>query len=118
MQPIQVKTFMSEVYEQVKHMHHLAPNIPVHEILGKFYDQWAGLSDDFIENYSGAYGDIHGSMLFSVSDPMDPVSYIKGAKETLIDAQALCVNDPDLLNILADMIGLCNHSIYLLNRAY
>ncbi len=109
---------MSEVYAQIRHLHHIAPNIPVHEILGKFYSEWDSLSDDFIETFSGAYGDIHGSMLFSVTDPMEPIDYIKAAKNTLIDAQALCVNDPDLLNILADMIGLCDHSIYLLNRAY
>jgi hypothetical protein len=118
MKPIQVKTFMTEVYEQMKHMHHLAPNIPVHDILGEFYSKWEDFSDDFVETYSGAYGDIHGSMLISVVDPVDPMPYIKEAMNMLIQTQELCVNNPDLLNILADMIGLCNHTIYLLKRAY
>lgn len=118
MTPIQAKTFMSEAYEQVRHMHHTAINIPVHDILGEFYKGWDELTDRFVETYSGAYEDIHGSMLFSVSENVDPIGYIRSIKEFCVEAQEMCLQDPDLLNILADMIELCNHTVHLLKRAY
>lgn len=118
MTPIQAKTFMSEAYLQVRHMHHTAVNIPVHDILGEFYKGWDELTDKFIETYSGAYEDIYGPALISVSDNVDPIGYIRSIKEFCVETQEMVMNDPDLMNILADMIGLCNHTVYLLKRAY
>lgn len=117
MKAIEFKTFLFEVYNQTKHLHHIAKNIPIHNILGDFYKKWDELNDQYIETYSGIFGDIKGQMLFAISDNIDPITFLEASIETIKESEIMCEGCSDLLNIQADMIGLCHHTIYLLNRA-
>lgn len=85
-----------------------------HKALGSFYEKLTDLLDTFVETYMGKYGtmSLNGSATLKAVDPFELVDYTYTTVE-LIEGQI----DPkctDLLNILADMKGLCNHTKYKL----
>ena len=113
MKPIEFITFLFEMRVQIHHLHHITASYAEHKALGKFYEAWDGLLDTFIETYQGKYGLVVGSGLVKF-DSSNAVSCIEYAKEELNKAP-IDISDNDLQNIIADMIGLCNHTLYLLS---
>lgn len=116
MQPIDAINFFNETYTQVRHLHHVTTSYSKHIALGKFYEQWDSLTDDFIETYQGKYGRVTGEIRVSAISDMDPVMFI-GVVESKLKVGVLSLldaKDIDLNNIVADMISLCNHTQYLL----
>lgn len=112
MTPIQLKELLQEAYEQIRHLHHLTTSYAEHKALGKFYEELDGLTDTLIETYQGKYGRINGAYLLNVQPGINPTDYITSLRDTI---QSFNVSgDPDIANIIADIIGLCNHTIYLL----
>lgn len=108
--------FFATTYEQVKHTHHITKSYAQHVALGKFYEAWDGLTDSFIETYQGKYGRIEGSFSAETFSSLNIVSFITTARDSLYALNnQLEAKDTDLLNIVADMIGLCNHTLYLLS---
>jgi hypothetical protein len=86
-----------------------------HKALGKFYDGLLDFVDTFVETYQGKYGRLNLSGLagMTITDSMDIVNEtysVVGSIEASIDKECT-----DLLNILADIKGLCNHTKYLLS---
>ncbi|CAB4126208.1 hypothetical protein UFOVP153_40 [uncultured Caudovirales phage] len=85
-----------------------------HKALGSFYESLTDLLDTFVETYMGKYGrmNLAGLAELSILNPEQIVSETYSVLEQIepqIDTKCT-----DLLNILADMKGLCNHTKYLL----
>lgn len=117
MEAIEVKAFFSEVYEQVHHQHHITTSYAQHKALGEFYEKWDELTDDFIETYQGKYGRIEGSYTTTVMNSLTPDTFLGlvSAKLYADIVPFVPSQDIDLANIVADMIGLTSHTIYLLS---
>lgn len=112
MTPIQLKELLQETFEQIRHLHHTTKSYAEHKALGKFYETLDGLSDSLIETYQGKYGRITGGYLLNVQDNVNAVECITSCRDTIETFNA--DKDPDIDNIIADIIGLCNHTLYLL----
>ena len=101
---------------QSHYLHLLTTSYAEHKALGGFYPEWLTLTDSLIETYFGKYGRVDGSFM----------NFIQGSSvscEDMLNAALLNVlaietdtrkEDSDLLNILADMKQLINHTRYLL----
>jgi len=85
-----------------------------HKALNKFYDGLTDLVDTFVETYFGKYGrqPIKGMAQLTVQDPKTLVD--EAMKNVIELEKAVDKSDTDLLNILADIKGLCNHTQYML----
>lgn len=114
MEAIEFKTGINEIWMQSRNLHHNTTSYAEHKALGEFYREWDDLGDKFIETYMGKYGRIDGAMLCSTDDNITPAMCIQAAHAYAMAAQSLVSGDADLMNILADMIELCNHTSYLL----
>ena len=105
-----------EVRDAIHYMHLNTTSFAVHKALNSFYDSWLDLADSFVEKYQGKYGRITGQLIIEVSDKTKPVEYMKNLS-TVLDTEITSLvgkNDSDLLNIIADMKGLVNETLYLL----
>jgi hypothetical protein len=85
-----------------------------HKALGGFYEGLTDLLDTFVETYQGKHGRINFAGLAQIQsgDSILIVGQTYAAAESiekLIDKTCT-----DLLNILADIKGLCNHTLYKL----
>ena len=112
MKPIEFVTFLFEIKTQIHHLHHITNSYAEHKALGKFYENWDELADTFIETYQGKYGNIVGSGLIKF-DNENAVIVINNAKK-ILDKAPILEGDKDLQNIVADLLQLCNHTLYLL----
>jgi hypothetical protein len=117
MKPIEVVNKMLEARDCLHLVHWNTKSYAEHKALGKFYDSWLDLVDSFVETYSGRYGRIEGKVDISVSSDYDSTTYLEEIR-TFLQLEAPTVIAPtldaDLANILADMLGLVNHTLYLL----
>jgi hypothetical protein len=116
MQPIEFLTFLFSVRDCI-HLQHLnTKSFAEHKALNEFYDEWLELADTFIETYQGKYGRIEGDVKIETKIGIDSTEYLKGCYDTIESNYKSIVkaSDSDLLNIIADMKGLINHTLYLL----
>lgn len=111
-----ILSFFSTAYTQVHHTHHVTTSFSVHKALNTFYDEWDELTDSFIETYQGKYGRIEGTFSTEASSSIDIRAFITNVRSELyvLNTQ-LAKEDTDLLNLVADMIGLCSHTLYMLS---
>ena len=116
MNPLQLRTFFGQVFEQSRAIHHVTTSFAVHKATDTFYSEWAELTDTFIETYQGKYGRIQGMYEMEVDTNVDINVFIAATANTLrMDVYpGIATTDPDLQNICADMIELCDHTNYLL----
>ena len=108
---------MLEARDVTHYKHWNTTSYAEHKALGKFYDGWLDLVDSFVETYQGRYKRIEGDMVVSVTFGVDSLAYLTALRSFVsIEAMSIIVPtlDIDLANILADMLGLINHTIYLL----
>jgi DNA-binding ferritin-like protein len=85
-----------------------------HKALGKFYDGLLDLLDTFVETYMGKYGRMNLSGLAELK-LLNPEQIIDETYYTVEDIEKqIDTKCTDLLNILADMKGLCNRTKYML----
>jgi hypothetical protein len=85
-----------------------------HKAMGKFYEGLTDLIDSFVETYQGKYGRLQfqGLSELKITDANLIVSLTYA--EILQIEKQIDKECSDLLNILADMKALCNHTKYLL----
>lgn len=117
MKPIQVINKMFEARDCMHLVHLNTTSYAEHKALGKFYDGWLDLADSFIETYSGRYSRIEGELKIEVASDYNAVDYLQKLRAFVqIEAASIIAPtlDSDLANILADMLGLINHTLYLL----
>jgi len=86
-----------------------------HVALGELYDALTDMADDITETIQGYKG------ILTISIPatsyMEPVSYIKGKRATLITMIEKVEEEmPDVSNKLQDLIGVMSRTIYKLEN--
>lgn len=117
MTPLKTLQKLFEARDIIHFLHLNTKSYSEHKALNEFYETWLDLSDKFIETYQGKYGRIDGIFMIQASTEINVNDYLNGLMMflnkdiiTIIDEQL----DSDLDNIIADMKGLVNHTIYLL----
>jgi DNA-binding ferritin-like protein len=101
--------------ETSAHLSHLnTTGFAEHKALEEFYTEINTLTDEFVEAYSGRYGErveVKGTIDVVQTDS----EFFKELVEDLEDFEDKISDDLDLQNIVADMIQLCNKLKYLLS---
>jgi hypothetical protein len=108
---------MIEARDVVHYAHFNTKSYSEHKALGKFYEGWLGFLDTFVETYQGRYQRIEGDLTIVAPCGVDSVAYLNSLRSFIsVDAMSIIVKDLDidLANILAEMLGLVNHTLYLL----
>lgn len=96
------------------HLRHWATtSYAEHKAIGGFYDGLTDLLDTFMETYQGKYGRL---FIGGIIAPKAFAS-LEIVNNTMSEVEAIekGIKDSDLLNILADMKQLCNHTKYKLS---
>lgn len=117
MTPLAVKQKLFEARDVAHDLHLNTTSFAEHEALGVFYDKWVGLTDSFIETYSGKYGRIKGQMTIDLSTELKADEYLKQLMLYVCDDFYMIIDttvDSDLDNIIAEIKALINHTLFLL----
>lgn len=117
MTPLKVTTKLFEARDTVHLIHLNTKSFAEHKALDTFYNGWLDLTDNFIETYQGKYGRVSGTVSIDCNIATDSNAYLTELMvflntdiNTILDLKI----DSDLLNIVADMKSLVNHTKYLL----
>jgi hypothetical protein len=108
---------MLEASAQAKVFHWQTSSFAEHEALGDFYEGFNDLMDKFIESYQGCYGRIMMGCDMEVKPyTMDaPVTFLEVFKSYISgNARMLVMGNPALTNILDEINGLVDQTIYRL----
>jgi hypothetical protein len=108
---------MLEASAQAKVFHWQTSSFAEHEALGEFYEGFNDLMDRFIESYQGCYGRIMMGCDMEVKPyTLDaPVTFLEEFKSYISGgARMLVIGNPALTNILDDINGLVEQTIYRL----
>lgn len=108
---------MLEASAQAKVFHWQTSSFAEHEALGEFYEGFNDLMDKFIESYQGCYGRIMLGCDMEVKPyTMDaPVTFLEAFKEYISGgARVLVIGNSALTNILDEINGLVDQTIYRL----
>ena len=108
---------MLEASAQAKVFHWQTSSFAEHEAMEYFYDGFNPLMDKFIEAYQGCYGRIMlGCELEVKPYTMDaPVAFMSSFKEYVSsEARMLVMGNTALLNILDEIKGLTEQTLYKL----
>lgn len=93
------------------HLTHLqTTSFAEHKALGAYYEGILDLTDSFTEKYFGANKRI--DVVIPESKKMDAVTHLKGLAETISSERDNYSSD--LQNIMDEMLGLVNETLYLL----
>ena len=105
-----------EARDQVHYLHLETFSFSEHKALNTFYEEWLDLLDSFTETYQGKYGRISGAISIKIDSNVDARKYLIDLQIFLNEYAEPIVSeaDSDLCNILADMKGLVNHTLYML----
>ena len=117
MKPLQVVNKFFEARDTIHLVHLNTTSYAEHKALGGFYDKWLDLTDTFIETLQGSQGRVAGEITIAASTSTNSVEYLTQLRAFLqVDAPSVIVPalDKDLENIIAEMLGLVNHTLYLL----
>ena len=108
---------MLEASAQAKVFHWQTSSFAEHEAMEYFYDGFNPLMDKFIEAYQGCYGRIMlGCELEVKPYTMDaPITFVSSFKDYISsDARMLVMGNTALLNILDEIKGLTEQTLYKL----
>ena len=108
---------MLEASAQAKVFHWQTSSFAEHEALGEFYEGFNDLMDKFIESYQGCYGRIMMGCDMEVKPyTLDaPVTFLEEFKSYISGgARMLVIGNPALTNILDEINGLVDQTIYRL----
>ncbi len=116
MTPVQVLGNMFSVRDCIHYRHLQTTSYAEHQALGAFYDGWLDLVDTFVETWQGRYGRISGNLEVSVVSNTSSIEYLEEVRNSIETAYMGIVSDTDedLKNILAEMLGLINKTLFLL----
>jgi len=116
MTPITVQQKLFEARDQIHLIHLNTTSYAEHKALNAFYDSWLSLVDSFIETYQGKYGRIGGVAQITIDSIVNSRVYLINLMVFINEYAEPIVSeaDSDLLNIIADMKGLINETLYLL----
>lgn len=108
---------MLEASAQAKVFHWQTVSLSEHQSLGEFYEAFNDLMDKFIESYQGCYGRIMMGCDLEVKPyTMDaPITFLESFKSYISGgARMLVIGNSALTNILDEISGLIDQTIYRL----
>jgi hypothetical protein len=108
---------MLEASAQAKVFHWQTSSFAEHEAMGEFYEGFNDLMDKFIESYQGCYGRIMLGCDMEVKPyTLDaPITFLEDFKSYISsDARMLVISNSALTNILDEINGLVDQTIYRL----
>jgi hypothetical protein len=108
---------MLEASAQAKVFHWQTVSLSEHNALGEFYEGFNDLMDKFIEAYQGCYGRIMMGCDMEVKPyTLDaPITFLEEFKSYISGgARMLVIGNPALTNILDEINGLVDQTIYRL----
>jgi hypothetical protein len=108
---------MFEASAQAKLFHWQTSSFAEHDALEDFYEAFNPLMDKFIESYQGCYGRIMLGFEMEIKPyTMDaPVAFMASFKEYVsTEARMLVMGNSALLNILDEIKGLTEQTLYKL----
>ena len=108
---------MLEASAQAKVFHWQTSSFAEHEALGDFYEAFNPLMDKFIESYQGCYGRMMMGCDMEVKPyTLDaPITFLEEFKSYISGgARMLVIGNPALTNILDEINGLVDQTIYRL----
>jgi Family of unknown function (DUF5856) len=115
MESIEILQKFFEARDTIHLLHLHTKCFSEHKALGEFYDEWLDLADSFIEKYQGRFNiRIEGSINISANTTIVSDIYIRSLYDFLLQIEVTIAGNADLLNIVADMKGLVNETLYLL----
>lgn len=97
--------------------HLMTRSFEAHKALNEFYDEIVELADDFAESAQGRYGVLEYPMIMPRHSKVDyktPQSIPEGLREWIDDNRAECTDHSELQNVIDEIVGLCNSTIYKL----
>lgn len=100
---------------QIRQMHWLTTNYVVHQTLGALYDKVDDLSDRLVESYLGSGGSREVGRLMVPGPYNSEVAALKAMKAQLKTFRKKL--DSALQNIIDEITGSIDQSLYLLNMA-
>lgn len=117
MTPLKAIQTLLEIRDQMHLIHWNTTSYAEHKALNDFYDKILDLTDSFVETYQGKYGRITGGISIEIQTGKDSKAlliefmiFLNKDITTIIEPLV----DSDLENIIADMKGAVNHTLYLL----
>ena len=117
MNTLEIKQQLFETRDVIHDCHLNTRSFAEHSALNTFYEEWTDLIDLFLETYYGKYGRIIGEMSIKSSTETNVVDYLLQVS-TFLNGDISSIFSPgidsDLDNIVADMKGLINHTLYKL----
>jgi len=108
---------MLEASAQAKVFHWQTSSFAEHEAMGEFYEGFNDLMDKFIESYQGCYGRIMLGCDIEVKPyTLDaPITFLEDFKAYISGgARMLVISNSALTNILDEINGLVDQTIYRL----
>lgn len=108
---------MLEASAQAKVFHWQTSSFAEHEALGEFYEGFNDLMDKFIESYQGCYGRMMTGVDMEIKPyTLDaPITFLEAFKSYISGgARMLVIGNPALTNILDEINGLVDQTIYRL----
>ena len=108
---------MLEASAQAKVFHWQTSSFAEHDAVGEFYEGFNNLMDRFIESYQGCYGRIMMGCDMEVKPyTLDaPITFLEEFKSYISGgARMLVIGNPALTNILDEINGLVDQTIYRL----
>lgn len=115
-----VDEFVSRFFEmsnQLYLFHWQTSSHAQHLAFGDTNDALAPLMDQFVESYQGKYGRVSFLEQADLVDYGDEseVGIVRDYRDYLVEFKELVANEPDLANIVDEMIALINKLLYLLS---
>jgi hypothetical protein len=90
-----------------------------HTATDYFYKKWTELIDTFAETFQGKYPRIEGPIKIEITGEYYSGEYLMELYKFIDDNYRFIISssDSDLLNVIADMKGLINKTLYFLSQS-
>jgi len=115
-----IVTNLLTLHNQLKIHHWQTKSYAEHQVLGRAYDEFSGLIDEFVEVFMGKYGRIESSNGFKIElenyKDISPTDFADKYVDYLVNElpKSLEKSDTDLFNIRDEMLAQLNKLKYLL----
>lgn len=115
MESIEILQKFFEARDTTHLLHLHTKSFSEHKALNEFYEGWLDLADSFVEKYQGRFNvRIEGAITISANTTIDAPTYIRSLYDFLSQVEVKVIGNADLLNLIADLKGLVNETLYLL----
>ena len=89
-----------------------------HKALNEFYDEIVDLADGFAESAQGRFDALlkypRTAPRSSSVDTAKPITIVEGLRDWIDDNRDECCDESELQNIIDEIVGLCNSTLYKL----